>query len=177
MDGPAEDIEDAGGYSVRYDTAKGWPRVYLMLAIGAVLCTAGFIKGSEILFAIGLGGLAAAYYFYPLVESRKARLGANEYGIFIEGLGLIAWRSIRTINLVTTCVRSIELHELQIQLNETVSKALLVDWRRVPFYRSLMRLPWSVTADNTIRIGLEPFAQPPQAIHRRLEAMWRQYLH
>lgn len=172
---PARGIDNAEGFTVRYDAAKGWPRVYLMLAAGVALCAAGFVQGSEILVALGLAGLATAYYFYPLVEARRTRLGANEYGIFIEGFGLIAWRSIRKVDLISTFVRTIEMHELRVQLNQPVSQALLADWRRMPFYRLLMRLPWIITADNTIHIALEPFAQPPQTIHRTLEGMWRHY--
>ena len=172
---PARDIENAGGFTVRYDAAKGWTRVWVMSAVGTALAGAGLVQGSEILLALGFAGLATAYYFYPLVEARKTRLGANEYGIFIEGFGLIAWRSIRKVELISTFVRTIEMHELQVQLNQPVSQALLADWRKLPFYRVLMRLPWVITADNTIRIGLDSFAQPPHTIHRTMEAMWRHY--
>jgi hypothetical protein len=172
---PVRDIDNAGGFTVRYDSAKGSTRVYVLFAIGIALAGAGFAQGSELLVGLGIAGLAAAYYFYPLVEARRTRLGANEYGIFIEGFGLIAWRSIRKVDLISTFVRTIEMHELRIQLNQPVSQALLADWRRLPFYRLLMRLPWVITANNTIRIALEPFAQPPHTIHRTLEAMWRHY--
>lgn len=172
---PARDIDHAGGFTVRYDAAKGRFRVWVPSALGIALVGAGFVQGSEVLLALGIAGLATAYYFYPLVEARKTRLGANEYGIFIEGFGLIAWRSVRKVEFVSTFVRDIELHELQVQLNQPVSQALLADWRRLPFYRLLMRLPWIITADNTIRIALDPLAKPPEIVHRTIEAMWRHY--
>lgn len=173
---PARDIEHAEGYIVRYDSAKAGTRVYAMAAIGVGVCVVALFMGSEILIALGLGALATAYYFYPLVEARRARLGANEYGIFIEGFGLVDWRSVRRIELIPTSVRSIILHELQIQLSQPVSRALLVDWRRMPLYRRLMRLPWVITPDdNTIHIELDSFKQSPETVHRTLESIWRHY--
>jgi len=74
---PAGDIDEAWGYTVRYDAAKAGLRVYATAAFGVVLITAGFLKGSELLIALGLGGLGVAYYFYPLAETKRARLGAN----------------------------------------------------------------------------------------------------
>src|SRR5712675_1209860 len=45
--------------------------------------------------------------------------------------------------------------------------ALVVDWRKKqPAYRLLMRLPWRMSHDRIVRVNLEPFDQPPDAIHR-----------
>lgn len=38
-----------------------------------------------------------------------------------------------------------------------------------------MRLPWSMTYDNAVRIKVDPFNQPPDEIHRTLLRMWRYY--
>ena len=67
------------------------------------------------------------------------------------------------------------LHELQIALNMRVTQALVADWRKQPFYRSLMRLPWAMTHTNIVRINLEPFSQAPEEIHRTLVRMLRYY--
>jgi hypothetical protein len=54
--------------------------------------------------------------------------------------------------------------ELQIVLNVPLTSALVVDRRRRPAYRWLMRLPWRMSHDNMVRINVEPFDQPPDSI-------------
>ena len=61
----------------------------------------------------------------------RPRLGANQYGIFIEGLGLIGWRSIEKIDTVHIAVRTMMTHELQIKLSQPLEQALLADWRKM----------------------------------------------
>jgi hypothetical protein len=39
----------------------------------------------------------------------------------------------------------------------------------------LMRLPWRMSHDRIVRVNLEPFDQPPDAIHRTFLRMWRYY--
>lgn len=168
-------IEDWGGYTVGYGREKGQFRVFVLSAIGIVLSLAAFAWGSEIVLAIGVAALGTAFYFYPLIETEKPRLGANQYGIFIEGLGLIGWRSIREIETVSIAVRTMITHELQIRLDTPLERALVADWRRLPLHRLLMRLPWTMSHNNTIRINLEPFADAPDEIERTLKRMQRYY--
>lgn len=172
---PPSDIRDFGGYTVRYGHEKGQFRVFVLSAIGIAFSVSAFYMGSEILLAIGVAALGTAYYFFPLIESERPRLGANQYGVFIEGLGLIGWRSIEDISTVHIAVRTMMTHELQIKLTQPLEGALLADWRRMPIYRLLMRLPWTMSHNNTIRVNLEPFADPPDEIERTLKRMQRHY--
>ncbi|KUO64670.1 MAG: hypothetical protein APF80_09725 [Alphaproteobacteria bacterium BRH_c36] len=174
-DAPADDIQDASGYTVRYGKEKGQFRVFILAGAGILLCIAAFYQGSEILLGIGIAALGAAYYFFPLIESDRPRLGANQYGIFIEGLGLIGWRSVENIETVHIAVRTMMTHELQIKLSQPLEQALLADWRKMAFYRLLMRLPWTMSHNNTIRINLEPFDDPPDEVERTLKRMQRHY--
>ena len=103
------------------------------------------------------------------------RLGANQYGLFIDGFGLLGWRAISDITLVTYSVRTLEMEELHIKLKQPVSSALLADWRRLPIWRLLMRLPWTMGYDNIVRINLQPFALPADEICRTIQRMWRFY--
>jgi hypothetical protein len=102
-------------------------------------------------------------------------MGANQYGIFIQGLGLIRWRAIERIELVEVAVRASTIHELQIALKERLSSALVADWRQQRFYRSLMRLPWSMARTNVVGINLEPFNKEPEEVHRTLLRLWKHY--
>ena len=175
IDAGVEGIDDANGYTVRYGKEKGQFRVFILAGAGIVFSIAAFYRGSEVLLALGLAALGAAYYFFPLIETGRLRLGANQYGIFIEGLGLIGWRSVENIETVHIAVRTIMTHELQIKLSQPLERALVADWRNMAYYRLLMRLPWTMSHNNTIRINLEPFDDPPDEIERTLKRMQRHY--
>lgn len=115
-----------------------------------------------------------AYFYYPLRE-KTPRIGAWQYGIFVDGLGLIPWRVIDDIKLITFTSRFAQTHELHIQLKVALDSALYADWRKLPVWRLLMKLPWSMKGDTIIRIPLKPFAQPAWDIHRQLKRMMEYY--
>jgi len=168
-------IDDANGYTVRYGKDKGQFRVFILAGAGIIFSFAAFYQGSELLLALGVAALGAAYYFFPLIDSGRSRLGANQYGIFVEGLGLIGWRSIESIETVHIAVRTMMTHELQIKLSQPFERALVADWRKMAFYRLLMRLPWTMNHANTIRINLEPFYELPDEIERTLKRLQGHY--
>jgi hypothetical protein len=169
------DERDAGGYAVAYEREEGSFPGYVLAFLAAVLLAAAWVTGGAIWLALGVAAAGVAYYNYPLTEKGRPTMGANEYGIFIQGFGLIRWRAIGHIDLVMIAVRASTVHELQIGLKERLSNALVADWRKQPFWRSLMRLPWTMGHSNVVRVNLEPFDQPPEEIHRTLLRMWRYY--
>lgn len=122
-------------------------------------------------FAMG----CTAYYFYPLKE-RTPRLGAWHYGTFIDGLGLIPWRAIADIKCVTHTSRFAQTHEMQIHLNTSLDKALYADWRKLPIWRLLMKLPWTVKNKTIVRVQLEPFAPPGPEICAQFKQIRAYYL-
>ncbi|MGI9409438.1 MAG: hypothetical protein ACR2OV_05160 [Hyphomicrobiaceae bacterium] len=158
------DPQGSEGFAIGYAKGKGSFRVYMCLTLAlGFLCVWSF-RDSEIALVLAILFGLTAYYFYPLVEMGKVRLGAGEHGIFIEGFGIIPWRSVHEINLSTYAVRSIEINEINIELSKSLPNALIADWRSLPYHRLLMKLPWSMTRDNVIRINLEPFAGRPDEI-------------
>ncbi len=169
------DETNVGGYSVTYGREETQFPVYLLALLSAVLLASAWVTGSTLWLALGVAAGGAAYYNVPLLETARPTLGANEYGIFVQGFGLIRWRAVDRIDLVAIAERAETIHELQIALNTTITSALVADWRKQPFYRSLMRLPWSMTHSNVIRINIDPFNHPPDEIHRTLIRMWRHY--
>jgi hypothetical protein len=38
-----------------------------------------------------------------------------------------------------------------------------------------MRLPWTMSYDNIVRINLQPFAPPADEIARTVQRMWQYY--
>ena len=169
------DERDAGGYSVAYSRDDIEFPVYVAAAIAAILLPTAFFTGRLTWLVLGIAAAGFTYYNLPLLERGRPTIGANQYGIFIQGFGLIRWRAIDRIDLVAIADRFDINYELQIALNMTVTSALVVDWRKQPFYRSLMRIPWSMTPSNVVRINIDPFNHPPDEIHRTLMRMWRHY--
>jgi hypothetical protein len=169
------DERGVGGYSVTYNRDEIQFPVYVIAILGAALLAGALVTGLTILLVLGVIAAGIAYYNFPLLESGRPTLGANQYGIFIQGFGLIRWRAIDRIDIVQIAQRASDIHELQIGLNMLLSNALVADWRKQPFWRSLMRLPWSMGASNVVRVNLEPFSAPPEEIQRTLTRMWRYY--
>jgi hypothetical protein len=168
------DEGQVGGYSVAYGRDDSYFPVYITAALAAIFLTAAWITGALywLVLAIAAG---FTYYNIPLLETGRPTIGGNQYGIFIQAFGLIRWRAIERIDLVEIAERAMTVHELQIALNAPLGSALVVDWRRQPRYRLLMRLPWRMSHDNVVRVKLEPFDQPADVIHRTFLRMWRYY--
>src|SRR3569832_2157810 len=86
---------DMHGYTVAYEREEIQFPVYVVGFVGAVMATIGVAIDNIALIALALFAFGFAYYNIPLLETGKPRIGAGQYGIFAEGLGIIAWRSIK----------------------------------------------------------------------------------
>jgi hypothetical protein len=163
------------GFSLPYSSESGDLRFNVM-AIVAVICLGLYAyAGYLALLVIGVAAAGTAYYFFPLLE-KKPRIGAGQYGVFIDGFGVIAWRGIGPISLSTYVSRLVEYNELHLKLVQPLDRALLADWRNgMPWWRIPMKLPWIMTYDNVIRIKLEPFGPPPEEIARTFQRMQKYY--
>ncbi len=149
-------------------------RFHALAAITAVTFAASLTWPYEIFSVVALLSGCSAYYFFPLTEAR-VRLGASQYALFIDGFGLIDWRGIGDVSLATYSIRTLEVHELQIKLQHPLTSVLLTDWRRLPLWRLLMRLPWTMGYDNIVRVNLQPFGPPPLEVQTVISRMWRYY--
>ena len=84
------------GFSLAYSRKAGEYRFPSAL-IAAIFFVACFVYyGSQVFLVLAVATACAAYYYFPLME-RKPRIGANQYGIFIDGFGLIGWNSVADI--------------------------------------------------------------------------------
>jgi hypothetical protein len=171
----ALDERNVGGYAVTYSRDEVQFPVYVLAALSLVLLAAALATGQTLWLVLCAAAAGATYYNYPLLETRRPTLGANQYGIFIQGFGLIRWRAIDSIEIVEIAERANTAHELQIGLNMVLSSALVTDWRKQPFWRSLMRLPWTMGKSNVVNVSLDPFSQTPDEIKRTLVRLWRYY--
>ncbi len=165
--------DDIAGYTVAYEREDIAFPIYAMTTIAAALVIAGIVQQLPILIGVALLPAAVAYYNLPLLETGRPRLGAGQYGLFIEGLGLLSWRAIAGIELVETHDRGVPTHELHIAVKQSISEALLADWRSRPLIRRFMRLPWSASNPALIRIPLDILDRPAGEIHDSLLRQWR----
>jgi len=133
------DQRNVGGYSVAYRRDDTNFPVYVTAALAAMFFTAAWITGAAYWLALAVTAAAFTYYNIPLLETGRPTIGANQYGIFIQAFGLIRWRAIDRIDLVEIAERAMTVHELQISLSVPLGSALVVDWRKQPAYRLLMR--------------------------------------
>lgn len=167
--------DDIVGYTVAYEREEIFFPVYVVTFLAVALTALGVIKGLPILIALAAVPAAAAYYNLPLLETGRPRIGAGQYGLFIEGLGLVAWRAIEAIEISETMLRGDVTRDLQLTLKQPVPEALLADWRRRPMARRFMRLPWKMASKTTIRIPLDILDRPAEEIHGTLLRLWRYY--
>lgn len=169
------DERDVGGYSVAYKRSDiAFP------VIAAAIMTVGFSaaafgSGQPFWLIFAVASAAATYHNFPLLETGRPTIGANQYGMFIQGLGLIGWRSISRIDLVPVANRSMTVSQLRIALAIPMASALVADWRKRPWHRQLMRLPWNSPAPGVIEVALDPLDQLPGQVHETLLRMWRYY--
>lgn len=167
--------KDVGGYSVAYGPEEIRFPVFVVATLSAACLAGAFFTGQTIWAALAIVGGGYTYYNAPLLETGRPVMGANQYGIFIQAFGLVRWRAVSRIDLASIAERDTTIHELQIALQVPLASALVADWRKRPWFRSLMRMPWTMTWDNVVRVKLGPFDQPPDEIHRTLLRMWRYY--
>lgn len=170
-------MDDAAnsGFAIAYAKDKGTARVYVAFAMGALFAGFWMYNGSEVALLLAVLAFGVSFYFYPLIEAERTRAGAGEHGIFIEGFGLIPWRSVDDIRLSTYAIRSIQVSELHVKLSKSLPQALAADWRSLPWHRLLMMLPWKMGADNIVRINLEPFPGNPEDITRAFQRQWQYF--
>ena len=108
--------KDAGGYSVSYGREDVAFPVYVISVLAAAFLAAAWFTGLTIWLALGVAAAGYAYYNFPLLETGRPTMGANQYGIFIQAFGLIRWRAIDKIDLISIAERDTTIHELQIGL-------------------------------------------------------------
>ena len=111
-EGHKVDERGVGGYSVTYNRDEIQFPVYVVAILGAALLAGAWVYGLTILLVLGVIAAGIAYYNFPLLESGRPTLGANQYGIFIQGFGLIRWRAIDRIDIVQIAQRASDIHEL-----------------------------------------------------------------
>jgi hypothetical protein len=160
------------GYTVAYDRDEIQFPVWILMTLGAALLYVSLAKASVILLLLsGLIGFFA-FYSFPLLETGKTRLAANPDGLFIEGLGRLAWQAVAAIDVAEVIVRGSVYTEAEISLSEPLTIALLDDDRKMAPHRRLMRKPFYLRSGPKVRVPLDIFDRPPDDIINSLTRIW-----
>ena len=93
------DEGNVGGYSVAYGRDDTYFPVYITAALAAIFLTAAWITAALYWLAPAIAATAFTYYNIPLLETGRPTIGANQFCIFIQAIGLIRWRDIVRIDL------------------------------------------------------------------------------
>src|SRR6202047_4462055 len=101
------DERNVGGYAVAYRRDDTNFPVYVTAALAAVFFTAAWITGASYWLALAVTAAGFTYYNIPLLETGRPTIGANQYGIFIQAFGLIRWRALERIGLVSIAARGV----------------------------------------------------------------------
>jgi hypothetical protein len=163
--------EDSGPkpFAVGYRKGSGEGLVYgglFIAAIGAMAFLAGSGAGFLVVTA---AGLVATFHFYPLVEAGRPQLGANDDGLFIEGIGFIDWAEIAELELFRTSVRSIMMTNLIVTLARPLGDAV-IKREKQEWWRVLTTRCYKPTAPQQLLIPLHPLQGEPDEIFKRLRA-------
>ena len=67
--------ESDSGFAMAYAKGKGAARVYIAFAMGASFAGFWMFNGSEIALLFAVLAFGVSFYFYPLVESDRPRIG------------------------------------------------------------------------------------------------------
>ena len=163
--------DDIPGFTVAYEQEEIQFPVYVLIVLGVIFTAAAAALDMVGLFVLALACFGYAYYNYPLLETGRPRIGAGQYGIFVEGLGILSWRAVKSVDLVGVNLRGVVNPELHIVLSQPIERGLIADWRQRPAWRYLMRLPWTMPSADVIRIPLDPFDKSPSDIHHHFTRM------
>lgn len=160
------------GFTVAYEQDELQFPVWVLLVLTAMLFYASLSQRSAVLMLLGLFPGCFAFYNFPLLEIGKTRLAANQDTLFVEGLGLVAWRFIESINLAEVVVRGSVYKEADIAIAVPLATALLQDARNARLPRRLMRKPYYLKSGPTLRVPLDIFDRPPDDIVSALTRIW-----
>ncbi|MEM8785480.1 MAG: hypothetical protein AAGF19_06470, partial [Pseudomonadota bacterium] len=71
----------------------------------ALMVFAGLVRGAPIMFPIAILPALVGTYHYPMVKKDLPQLRIDQDGLFVDGLGTLAWADIRTVLFRESYVR------------------------------------------------------------------------
>ena len=153
---------------VNYLPGSGDMMAYGGLVVFALGVLAFLVQGNSVFLFMCPIGLVVSAYFYPLIEKGVVRLGADQRGLFFEGLGIVPWDAIKAVHHQQRALRTLRLHTLYVELSDR-PEAVAIDPSPLPSWKRFMAKAWKGHG-TVITAELHPLAKDPSNLVDRLLA-------
>lgn len=153
---------------VNYVSGAGDMMVYGGVVVVALGVLATFVQGNPVFLTMCPIGLAVSAYFYPLIEKGVVRIGADNRGLFFEGLGILPWQAIKAVHHQQRALRTLRLHTLYVELNGAPAD-VVIEPSPAPVWKQFMAKAWK-SHGTVITAELHPLAKDPVELVNRLLA-------
>ncbi|MEM6710715.1 MAG: hypothetical protein AAF590_00345 [Pseudomonadota bacterium] len=135
-----------------------------MMAYGGIVLFARgvlayFVQGNPIFLWMCPIGLVVSAHFYPLIEKGVVRLGADNRGMFFEGLGVVPWGAIKRVHHTQRALRTLRLHTMMVELTDAPEN-VVIDPNPFPAWKRFMAKAWKAHG-AVITVELHPLAKDP----------------
>jgi hypothetical protein len=153
----------ANALSAYYKFEAGAPLAYGGLAVAVVLAIAAKGAGSAALWVAAAAALLIALHNWPLVRQLSTAMSVSDYGVFLDGLGLVGWNGINAARVEERKLGKTTLPELVLDVDAEALKTVMA---RTPAggFRRLQYRPWRVAGGHLLRVDLQPLGVDPQAL-------------
>lgn len=156
-------------FAVGYNPSGGEIYVYGGASLVVIGCIITAVQGHPAALLLSLVGLGSTFYYRPLMEARRAQLGASMQGLYVERIGVIGWRAIADIDMVETYIRTMRFTKLVVTLSMPLDKAVVQPEIVTPWRRYTSR-NWSLKGDR-LEIKLDTLRADPEVVLRRVKAL------
>lgn len=153
---------------VNYVSSAGDMMVYGGVVVAALGVLAYVVQGTPVYLLMCPIGLALSAYYYPLIEKGVVRLGADQRGLFFEGLGIVPWDAIKAVHHQQRALRTLRLHTLFVELTGAPND-VVTDPSPLPAWKRFMAKAWKGHG-TVITAELHPLAKDPVELVDRLLA-------
>lgn len=169
MSNPFDESPDAPrSLGVNYVSGAGDMMVYGGVVVIALGVLAFIVQGNPVFLLMCPIGFAVSAYFYPLIEKGVVRIGADNRGLFFEGLGIVPWDAINAVHHQQRALRTLRLHTLYVELTGKPAD-VVVDPSPLPAWKQFMARAWK-NHGTVITAELHPLAKDPVELVNRLLA-------
>ncbi|TYC52778.1 hypothetical protein FMN50_16415 [Rhodobacterales bacterium] len=161
-------------FTVSFNSTQSKGIVFGSLAIGIMFAAIGLIADIPLLILAAAAPLASAYWYYPMIETGRPQLGANEDGLYVERIGFIDWGAIRMTDVKRKKVRNVvEQIHLDVLLTRSM-EAAVNKGQTTPLWKKYMMRNWKRTkrehGRELIAIDLRTLDADPDEILTRIRA-------
>ena len=112
----------------------------------------GFFAGDAVVMLLSLLPMGVAFYHQPLIREMP-QMEVSADGLFLDGLGLICWEDILSVELEETEIGGRYHAELLIQTKDTI-ESVLEDQRGLTLARSLQLMVWRLEDLDELTVKL-----------------------